>query len=123
LQLLANVARYHRGAPPKQKHDQYRELSAADKRRVSALAGILRLALALDRTHQQHVEEVRTRVADDRVRILVKARGDAEVDLWAAQRKVELFEKVFKRKVEFAARSSNRPGRKRRPRPVRKPQA
>jgi exopolyphosphatase/guanosine-5'-triphosphate,3'-diphosphate pyrophosphatase len=125
LELLANVARYHRGAPPKQKHAHYRDLSAGDQRRVSALAAILRLALALDRTHQQHVEEVRARVADDRVRILVKARGDAEVDLWAAQRKVELFEKVFKRKVEFAARNANRPQRRRRrrSRPTRRPDA
>jgi hypothetical protein len=55
------------------------------------------------------------RVADDRVRILVKARGDAEVDVWSAQRKVELFEKVFRRKVEFAARNTNRPRRRKRP--------
>jgi exopolyphosphatase/guanosine-5'-triphosphate,3'-diphosphate pyrophosphatase len=121
LQLLANVARYHRGAPPKQKHEQYRELSTTDQRRVAALAAILRLALALDRTHQQHVEEVRTRVADDRVRILIKARGDAEVDLWAAQRKVELFEKVFKRKVEFAARRANRTRKRRRSSGERRP--
>ncbi|MEX2316880.1 MAG: Ppx/GppA phosphatase family protein [Pirellulales bacterium] len=114
LQLLAIVARYHRGAPPKQKHDQYRTLSAADKRRVESLAAILRLALALDRTHQQHVEEVRAAVDGDRVRITVKARGDAEVDLWAAQRKVELFEKVFGKKVHFAARNVTRPRRKKR---------
>lgn len=120
LQLLANVARYHRGAPPKQKHEQYRDLSATDQRRVAALAAILRLALALDRTHQQHVEEVRARVADGRVRILVRARGDAEVDLWAAQRKVELFEKVFGRKVEFAARRANRPRGRRRARSARR---
>ena len=68
---------------------------------MSALAAILRLALALDRTHQQHVEEVRARVDDDGVRITVKAHGDADVDVWAAERKVELFEKVFGRKVRF----------------------
>jgi exopolyphosphatase/guanosine-5'-triphosphate,3'-diphosphate pyrophosphatase len=108
LALLANVARYHRGAPPKQKHDHYRELSADDQRRVAALAAVLRLALALDRTHQQHVEEVRARVAGENVRIFVHARGDADVDLWAAQRKVELFEKVFGRKVEFRPRDLSR---------------
>jgi exopolyphosphatase / guanosine-5'-triphosphate,3'-diphosphate pyrophosphatase len=114
LQLLASIARYHRGAPPKKKHEHFVQLSTADQRRVAALAAVLRLALALDRTHQQHVEEVRARVADGRVRILVKARGDAEVDLWSAQRKVELFEKVFARKVEFAARNSNGPRSKHR---------
>ncbi len=111
LQLLANVARYHRGAPPKQKHDEYAALSAGDKRRVASLAAILRLALALDRTHQQHVEEVRATLDGERVRITIKAHGDAEVDLWAAQRKVELFEKVFGRTVDFTAQSANRPRR------------
>jgi exopolyphosphatase/guanosine-5'-triphosphate,3'-diphosphate pyrophosphatase len=122
LQLLASVARYHRGARPKQKHDEFSALSADDQRRVASLAAILRLALALDRTHQQNVEQVRTRVTDDRVRITIEASGDAEVDLWAAQRKVELFEKVFDRKVEFAARDASQPRNgRRRTRSVRSP--
>jgi exopolyphosphatase/guanosine-5'-triphosphate,3'-diphosphate pyrophosphatase len=104
LQLLANVARYHRGSEPKKKHEHFGELSANDQRRVASLAAILRLALALDRTHQQHVESVRARVRDDRVVIIVEANGDADVDVWAAERKVELFEKVFGRKVRFSAR-------------------
>jgi exopolyphosphatase/guanosine-5'-triphosphate,3'-diphosphate pyrophosphatase len=107
LQLLANVARYHRGSEPKKKHEHYREIPPADQRRVASLAAILRLALALDRTHQQHVEDVRARVRDDRVEIIVEAQGDAEVDVWAAERKVELFEKVFGRKVRFSARNSD----------------
>jgi exopolyphosphatase / guanosine-5'-triphosphate,3'-diphosphate pyrophosphatase len=102
LRLLAAVARYHRGAPPKAKHDEFRELSAADRQRVSELAAILRLALALDRTHQQHVAEVRARVEKDAVQISVQAHGDTDVDLWAARRKVELFEKVFGREVFFS---------------------
>ena len=106
MQLLANVARYHRGSPPKQKHDHFHELSVDDQHRVSALAAILRLALALDRTHQQHVGEVRARVTDDGVTITVQSHGDADVDLWAAERKVELFEKVFGRKVQFSARNT-----------------
>jgi exopolyphosphatase/guanosine-5'-triphosphate,3'-diphosphate pyrophosphatase len=115
LQLLANVARYHRASAPKKKHEHFRELSVEDQRRVSALAAILRLALALDRTHQQHVGEVRVRVGEDGVRIMVQAHGDANVDVWAAERKVELFEKVFNRKVSFSARNTaERRRRKRR---------
>ena len=68
---------------------------------MKALAAILRLALALDRTHQQHVADVRARVRDDVVRIVIQSQGDAEVDVWAAERKVDLFEKVFGRKVRF----------------------
>ena len=62
--------------------------------------------LALDRTHQQHVGEVRARVRDDVVRIVVQSQDEANVDLWAAERKVDLFEKVFGRKVSFTARDT-----------------
>jgi exopolyphosphatase/guanosine-5'-triphosphate,3'-diphosphate pyrophosphatase len=118
LQLLANVARYHRGSPPKKKHEQYGELPPADQRRVASLAAILRLALALDRTHQQHVEDVRARVANGHVLITVEAHGDADVDVWAAERKVELFEKVFGRKVRFSARNGHARANGKRSRPA-----
>jgi exopolyphosphatase/guanosine-5'-triphosphate,3'-diphosphate pyrophosphatase len=102
LRMLALAARYHRGSRPKRKHDAYRELGEADQRRVAALASILRLALALDRTHQQHVEEVRAVVDNGHVAIAVRAHGDADVDLWAARSKVELFEQVFGRELLFS---------------------
>jgi exopolyphosphatase / guanosine-5'-triphosphate,3'-diphosphate pyrophosphatase len=114
LQILANVARYHRGSRPKKKHENFAELSLEDQDRVRALAAILRLALALDRTHQQNVADVRARVRDDVVRIVIQSQGDTEVDLWAAERKVELFEQVFGRKVIFSARNANSPPRKKR---------
>jgi exopolyphosphatase/guanosine-5'-triphosphate,3'-diphosphate pyrophosphatase len=104
LQLLANVARYHRGSRPKRRHENYSELSADDRRRVLSLAAILRLALALDRTHQQNVSDVRARVRNGEVRIVVQSQGDADVDLWSAERKVDLFEEVFGCKVRFSKR-------------------
>jgi exopolyphosphatase / guanosine-5'-triphosphate,3'-diphosphate pyrophosphatase len=104
LRLIALVARYHRGSRPKKKHDDFRALSDENRHRVSALAAILRLALALDRTHQQHVQEVWARADGECVEITVDSHGDADVDLWAAQSKVELFEKVFDREVVFSAK-------------------
>ncbi|HEX4415068.1 MAG TPA: hypothetical protein VH107_15635, partial [Lacipirellulaceae bacterium] len=114
LQLLANVARYHRGSRPKKKHENFAELSPEDQQRVKSLAAILRLALALDRTHQQNVADVRARVLDDAVRITILSQGDVEVDVWAAERKVDLFEKVFCRPVRFSARNTLKPRRTRR---------
>jgi exopolyphosphatase / guanosine-5'-triphosphate,3'-diphosphate pyrophosphatase len=120
LQILANVARYHRGTRPKRRHENFSKLSPEDQKRVCALAAILRLALALDRTHQQHVGEVKARVRDDVVRIVVQADKDANVDLWAAERKVDLFEKVFGRKVRFSEiEGDGRKLGKRRPRSTR----
>jgi exopolyphosphatase/guanosine-5'-triphosphate,3'-diphosphate pyrophosphatase len=102
LRVVANVARYHRGARPKQKHQQYAALTDNDQDRVAKMAAILRLALALDRTHQQQVRDLRVNVTDARVEIAIQTTGDAEVDLWAARRKVDLFERVFGRPVYFA---------------------
>src|SRR3954447_630642 len=113
LQILANVARYHRGTRPKKRHENFSELSVEDQKRVCELAAILRLALALDHTHQQHVGEVRASVRDDIVRIIVQSQDEANVDLWAAERKVDLFEKVFGRKVSFSAREISTRGSKR----------
>jgi exopolyphosphatase/guanosine-5'-triphosphate,3'-diphosphate pyrophosphatase len=113
LQLLANTARYHRGSEPKKRHENFAELSLEDQGRVRALAAVLRVALALDRTHQQNVADVKARVRDDGVRIIIQAQGDTEVDVWAAERKVDMFEKVFGRKVRFIARATERPTRRR----------
>jgi len=103
LLLVANVARYHRGAAPKRKHKGYDDLRPEDQVRVAKMAALLRLALALDRTHQQQVQDLRCRVDGKRVEVTIKATGDAEVDLWAARRKVDLFERVFEKQVFFAA--------------------
>jgi exopolyphosphatase/guanosine-5'-triphosphate,3'-diphosphate pyrophosphatase len=104
LKLLANIARYHRGAPPKQKHEGFGELDPQDQERVAKLAAILRLAFALDRTHQQQVSEIDCKVVNGRVDIEVSAKGDAAVDIWAARRKVDLFEKVFRKQVVITAK-------------------
>lgn len=103
LRIVANVARYHRGARPKQKHKPYAALSKADQDRVAKMAAILRVALALDRTHQQQVSGIDVNVTKRSVEITIRTTGDAEVDLWAARRKVDLFERVFGRRVYFEA--------------------
>lgn len=105
LQLLACIARYHRGSLPKRKHPGYGDLSEADQLRVSKLAALLRLALALDRTHQQQVEDLKCKVTRNQVVIEVAAKENADVDIWAARRKVDLFEKVFRRQVIFTTPS------------------
>jgi exopolyphosphatase/guanosine-5'-triphosphate,3'-diphosphate pyrophosphatase len=101
LRVVANVARYHRGSRPKQKHKPFAALGVEDQERVAKLAAILRVALALDRTHRQQVNDLSVKVTKSTVEIAIRATGDAEVDLWAARRKVDLFERVFSRRVEF----------------------
>ena len=95
LELIANVARYHRGAHPKRKHENLARLSAEDQRRVQRLAAILRLAGGLDRSRSQQVRDVHLRLDGDRVCFDVVAEQEPQVDIWGAERRTDLFEKVF----------------------------
>ncbi|HEY2762085.1 MAG TPA: hypothetical protein VGI75_15110, partial [Pirellulales bacterium] len=98
LELIANVARYHRGARPKMKHANFRQLSREDRLRVERLAAVLRLAGGLDRSHSQQVKDVTLRTSDesrDHLELLVHADLNPEVDLWGARRRLKMFCKVF----------------------------
>jgi exopolyphosphatase/guanosine-5'-triphosphate,3'-diphosphate pyrophosphatase len=97
LELIANVARYHRGAKPKRKHGNFRQLSAEDQQRVRQLAAILRLAGGLDRSHSGQVRDVIVkRDGDGRLAMKVAAAENPDVDIWSARRRAAMFEKVFK---------------------------
>jgi exopolyphosphatase/guanosine-5'-triphosphate,3'-diphosphate pyrophosphatase len=101
LELIANVARYHRGAHPKKKHEHFGQLSGDDQRRVKGMAALLRLAGGLDRSRTQQVRDVLARIDDGRAIIEVVSDDDPHVDLWGAERRLELFEKVFKMPIEI----------------------
>jgi len=95
IELIANVARYHRRALPKKTHGNFVRLDKDDRRLVRRLAGILRVADGLDRTHAQLVAGVACRVVGDQARIEVQAAHRPKVELWDAERKAALFEKAF----------------------------
>jgi exopolyphosphatase/guanosine-5'-triphosphate,3'-diphosphate pyrophosphatase len=105
LELVANVARYHRGSPPKKKHENFQGLSATDRLRVRQMAAVLRLAGGLDRSHNQLIKSAAITGTPEKVELLVAAEELPEVDLWAVRRRAELFEEVFDAKlnIEWAA--------------------
>lgn len=95
VELIANVARYHRRAYPKRKHANFARLSKTDRKLVRTLAGILRIAVAFDRSHTQIVQGVRVYSRKSRVRLTLLASKEPQVELWDASRKTGLFEKAF----------------------------
>jgi exopolyphosphatase/guanosine-5'-triphosphate,3'-diphosphate pyrophosphatase len=100
LELIANVARYHRGALPKRKHENLSRLAANDQQRVQRLAAILRIAGGLDRSRSQQVRDVRASVDHGRALLEVVSDQEPQVDIWGAERRTDLFEKVFGMKVD-----------------------
>jgi len=96
VELIANVARYHRRAFPKKRHPNFARLDRGERRLVRRLAGILRVADGLDRTHGQAVTGLRCQVGDGWVRIRAVASRDPAIELEDATRKAGLFERAFR---------------------------
>ena len=121
LELVANIARYHRRARPKRKHMNFVKLNAEERGLVKALVAILRLADGLDRAHSQFVQSVRVEVKSATAWFFVAAETDPVVDIWGASRKSRLFERVFGLDCRFeweaVAGTGSAPARASGPRP------
>ena len=108
LRVIAVVARFHKGAPPKTSSPELEELDPDNRKLAVALAAFLRVADGLDRTHHGIVRTMRVARNNGRVELWVDSAGrDAELELWAAQRKSELWEKCFGLALYFRSKASN----------------
>jgi exopolyphosphatase/guanosine-5'-triphosphate,3'-diphosphate pyrophosphatase len=99
--IIAQLARYHRKSKPKLAHESYAKLSTRSRRVVRIGAALLRVADALDRTHCSAVSNLKVRIGPRAVKLTVTARGDTEMELWAARRKMDLFAECFDRTISF----------------------
>ncbi|MXV89194.1 MAG: Ppx/GppA family phosphatase [Acidimicrobiia bacterium] len=91
VELMALVARYQRKALPRMGHAEFAALNVADRARVQLLAGILRIAIALDRTRGGAVSGVTAEAGEALVISCRTAPGaDAAVELYTAKQRSEL---------------------------------
>lgn len=79
--IVANVARYHRKGIPDPAHPNFRDLDKDARARVRTLAGILRVADALDREHLGKVRAVRAEVDEGRRRMMLHLVGEGDRSL------------------------------------------
>jgi predicted HD phosphohydrolase len=77
LRLVSLVARYHRGALPGDAHSDFAAISKTRKKRVLLLGGILRLACACDREHNQQIRNLQVEARGTLVEI--RAEGLSEL--------------------------------------------
>jgi exopolyphosphatase/guanosine-5'-triphosphate,3'-diphosphate pyrophosphatase len=102
LELIAQVARYHRKALPKRKHESYMTLREKDRQLVSRLAGILRMADGLDRRRAGFVQNVSCEFSGTVITVKTESREDISVEIFGGNTKKDLFEKAFGAEVVFA---------------------
>jgi len=95
--IVGLIARYHRKALPAEQHKYFSDLSVDDRHRVRVLAGILRVADGLDRSHASLIRKVACEVSDSSITFLCDADGPIPFELEAATKKADLLEGVFAR--------------------------
>ena len=100
IDLIANIARYHRRSVPTRKHDEFTVLPEGSQRVINVLSALLRIADGLDRSQFSVVQNIDVKLGKTVV-ITAQVSGDAELEIWAARGRSDLFEKVFKRPVQF----------------------
>lgn len=103
-ELIANLCRYHRKALPTPEHANLHLLSAEDRRAVTLLNPLLRLADSLDRSHDQRIRSVecRQREGDFLITLKVPPEADIDLEIWAAERLTDVFRQVYGKPIVIA---------------------
>jgi exopolyphosphatase / guanosine-5'-triphosphate,3'-diphosphate pyrophosphatase len=105
LELIANIARYHRKSKPKKRHENYFKLPTKEyQSMVSQLSAILRLAVALDRRQIGAVKSVQCDYNSFKRELTLYiypalANDDCALELWNLDYKKAVFEEEFNVKI------------------------
>lgn len=103
---IACIARYHRRALPSPEHEEFAALDREARKRVSMLAALVRVADALDYNHDGRVLQLMddSKACTRKVWTIiatVRPLADLDVELEQVHAKADLFERVFKRKLQL----------------------
>ncbi|MCG3151716.1 MAG: Exopolyphosphatase [bacterium] len=95
-EIVALVGRFHRkGEPMADRHPEFAALTPPDRVRVMKLSALLRLADALDRTHNRVVSSLSAAVTPEGVQLTISGPDGAEIERWALERSAGIFRRVF----------------------------
>jgi len=105
IDIMAGIARGHRKQPPKPSDPELQTLPPSARRTVRALAVLLRLADALDRTHFAVVKDLTCTLTPTRLVIELDSGGEnVDLELWAATRRTAALSRLLDRPVVLRAR-------------------
>jgi exopolyphosphatase/guanosine-5'-triphosphate,3'-diphosphate pyrophosphatase len=105
LEIIANIARYHRKSKPKKKHNNFQNLpDKTTKKMVTEVSAILRLAVALDRRQIGAITAVSCQYKEEEKELILKIfpremNDDCALELWNLDDKKVIFENEFGVKV------------------------
>ncbi|MCC7374977.1 MAG: HD domain-containing protein [Verrucomicrobiales bacterium] len=109
VDLMAQVARYHRRALPCSEHTDFHALDKPRQAMVRSLAALLRLADAFDRSHLQFVRDLKVRIEPKVLEFTLFSRESPAREIAGAERKGNLAREVFGRDLAFRYRLASLP--------------
>jgi len=98
IELVAQIARYHRKSAPKPTHPEWAALEPDEQELVRVAAGVLRVAIGLDRSHARLVVGVAVSDGDEGVQVEVRpvnAEVDTSLEIYAASDRAGLLADVL----------------------------
>ncbi len=104
--IIAELARYHSAEAPAVEQYHYGTLDADVQMRVAKLVAILRLADALDDSHQQKISRLTVSLREHEVVLTAYASQDLALEEWAFDKKSQLFYEVYGLKAVLKQRRS-----------------
>lgn len=109
--VIANIARYHKGSLPKERHLHFTSLNQADRETVSKLAGILRLADALDRRHDCRVIDLIFKRTRNVINVQLVSSTECDDEISEGTERLDLFEAAFEYTVRLSWQRANQSSR------------
>lgn len=97
--VLVCIGRFHRRGTPKDEFSPFAQLSESWQDRVIKIVSILRIADALDRSHDDVVESIKAIHEGNTVKLMPILSGQFELESFGLRRKRSLFEATFGVKV------------------------
>jgi exopolyphosphatase/guanosine-5'-triphosphate,3'-diphosphate pyrophosphatase len=110
IEIIALISRYHRQTTPRKSHPGFGTLTRKERATVRILGAIVRLAEGLERSHSQVISRLRVRPAAKRGKawkIDIRTTGDAELELWAANRHAAVLSDLVGHPITFDVRSAS----------------
>jgi exopolyphosphatase/guanosine-5'-triphosphate,3'-diphosphate pyrophosphatase len=96
-QVVAAIARYLGKSRPAPGDAMMKGLSPTDEKNVPKAVALLRLAKAMGPGAEKNVQRVRVKVEGGKVRLTLKARTSADLEVWILQKERGFFREVFGR--------------------------
>jgi exopolyphosphatase / guanosine-5'-triphosphate,3'-diphosphate pyrophosphatase len=96
IEIIANLAYFHRKSTPKKKHPNLARFNGNEVKSIRVLSALLRIAESLDRSHTGIISHVRFYIAStDSLVLEIHAHRECQLEIWEVEKQKKYFKKIF----------------------------